>query len=170
MTVRFPLAGGGVRLLDGSVLDALSREARKSPRRRLNANVHAMDDRVHRLLNAIEPGSYVPPHRHLAPPKAETIVVVRGALGLVLFHADGAVQETQLLGGGPGGTFGADVPAGVVHSFVSLEEGTVFFEVKEGPYVAPAAGDRPAWAPPEGTPEAVAYEAALRGLFERPAP
>ena len=154
-----------VRFLEASGLDALSEAARRRPRRRANANLHAPDDAVHRLLNAIEPGSYVRPHRHLVPPKDETVVVVRGALGLVLFDGEGRVTEVRLLRGGSGGAFGADLPAGTMHTFVALESGTVFFETKAGPYVAPSGGDVAAWAPAEGDPAAAAFEASLRALF-----
>ena len=151
--------------LRGADLDQLSTAARRTRRLRLNRNLHAVDDRVHRLLNAIEPGSYVRPHRHLDPPKTETVVVVRGSLGLVLFDESGVVAESVLLRAEPSGTFGADVPPGAIHSFVSLERGTVFFEVKEGPYVAPSGGDLPAWAPAEGEAAATAFEVSLRALF-----
>jgi cupin fold WbuC family metalloprotein len=166
----FPAALGGVRLLDGDVLDAISEEARRHPRRRLNANLHAMDDTVHRLLNAVEPGTYIRPHRHLTPPKGETCLVVRGALGLVLFDESGAVAATRTLTADPALEFGADIPAGVLHAFVALEPGTVFFEVKAGPYVAPPAADLPAWAPAEGEAGAAAYEERLRRLFRADAP
>jgi cupin fold WbuC family metalloprotein len=161
----FPQLPGGVRLLDASVLEAASAEARRRPRLRANLNLHAMDEAVHRLLNAIEPGSWVRPHRHGTPPKAETLVVVRGSLGLVLFDEAGAVTATRLLRADPAGSFGAEIPAGAIHTFVALEPGTVFFEVKEGPYVAPAGEDLPGWAPAEGAEGAAAYEEALRALF-----
>jgi cupin fold WbuC family metalloprotein len=155
----------GVRFLDGGVLDALSAEARSRPRRRANGNLHAMEDPVHRLLNAVEPGTYIRPHRHLHPPKDETYVIVRGALGLVLFDASGAAVATRRLAIAAGDAFGVDIPAGVFHTVVALEEGTVFFEVKAGPYVPSAGDDVPAWAPAEGEPAAAAYEARLRALF-----
>lgn len=158
-------AAPGARLLDGAALDALSEEARRRPRRRANANLHSPDDAVHRLLNAIEPGSYVRPHRHLAPPKDESVVVVRGALGLVLFDGDGRVSATVRLAAGPDGSFGADLSAGTMHTFVALEKGTVFFEAKAGPYVAPSGDDLAPWAPAEGDPAAGAFEASLRALF-----
>ena len=162
--VQFPVSFG-VRLLDLSVLEALSAEARSRPRLRMNANLHAMEDPVHRLLNALEPGSYVRPHRHLDPPKDETYLVVRGALGLLLFEETGEVASTTLLSAGPDGTFGADIPAGVFHTVVALEPGTVFFEVKVGPYVPPSGADVPSWAPPEGDPAATAWERELRARF-----
>ncbi len=155
----------GVRFLDGRVLDALSAEARGRPRCRANGNLHAMEDPVHRLLNAVEPGTYIRPHRHLHPPKDETYLVVRGALGLVLFDATGAVTATRRLSVVAGEAFGVDLPAGVLHTVVALEEGTVFFEVKAGPYVPPAGDDVPAWSPAEGEPAAAPYEARLRALF-----
>ena len=161
----FAEAAPGVRLLEGAALDALSEEARRRPRRRANANLHAPDAPVHRLLNAIEPGSYVRPHRHLVPPKDETVVVVRGALGLVLFDGEGRVSGTVRLGAGADRAFGADLAAGTMHTFVALEPGTVFFESKAGPYVALSGGDVAAWAPAEGDPAAAAFEASLRALF-----
>lgn len=160
-----PEAAPGVRLLDGPALDALTDEARRRPRGRANANLHAPDDPVHRLLNAIEPGSYVRPHRHAVPPKDETVVVVRGAVGLVLFDGEGRVSAARLLRAGPTGSFAADLPAGTMHTFVSLEPGTVFFEAKAGPYVAPSGDDVASWAPAEGDPAAPAFEASLRALF-----
>lgn len=78
---------------------------------------------------------------------------------------DGAVTDVARLDAG-GGTFGVDLDAGTWHGLVALEPGTVFFETKPGPYVAPVEGDLPAWAPPEGDAAAAAYETSLRGLFE----
>jgi cupin fold WbuC family metalloprotein len=159
----------GVRdvvLLQRADLTSLSAEARLSPRRRQNRNLHEMDDAVHRLFNAIEPGSYVRPHRHLCPPKTETMVVVSGRLGLLVFDEHGAVQEKTVLEAG-GATFGVDVPAGAWHSFVSLAPGTVVFEAKEGPYVPPGGSDSAVWAPEEGSPEAATQIEIWHRLFEK---
>ncbi len=145
-------------------LALLSEAARRTPRRRLNRNLHEMDDPVHRLLNAIEPGSWVRPHRHLDPPRSETVLVVAGALGVVLFDDDGAVTVSMKLEAG-GELFGVDLAAGAWHGLVALEPGTVFFETKPGPYVAPAPPDWAPWAPGEGEPGAAAAEESLRGLF-----
>ena len=145
-------------------LDELSKQAAAAPRRRLNRNLHERDDPVHRLLNAIEPGSWVRPHRHLAPPRSETVLVVAGALGVVLFDEDGAVTETMRLEAG-GEAFGVDLHAGTWHGIVALGPGTVFFETKPGPYVAPALSDWAPWAPGEGESGAAAAEEAPRRLF-----
>lgn len=152
-------------LIDQPLLDALSAEARQAPRGRKNRNFHPADDfPAHRLLNAIEPGSYVMPHRHLDQDKAETIVVVRGELGLVLFDDAGAVAAThRLTAGGP--ALGVDLPAGTWHSVLGLVPGTVFFEAKAGPYVPIRPDEKAVWAPAEGDPGAAAYQQRLAGYF-----
>jgi cupin fold WbuC family metalloprotein len=147
-----------------SELEALSDAARRCPRLRLNRNLHAMEDPVHRLLNAMEPGSYVRPHRHATPPKSETILVVAGELGLVLFDdAGGVLSATRLSAAGP--LHGADLPPGTWHTLVALASGTVFFETKPGPYVPPGPEDSASWAPAEGDPGADRQQAALSRLF-----
>jgi cupin fold WbuC family metalloprotein len=78
------------RIIDQALLDATSERARQSPRLRMNHNFHAGNEAAcHRLLNAVEPGSYCPPHRHLDPDKHEGIVILRGCLGLVFFDETG---------------------------------------------------------------------------------
>lgn len=153
------------RSIDQSLLDACSEAAASSPRRRKNLNFHLENDAAcHRLLNAIEPDSYVPPHCHAAADKDETIIVLRGRLGAVFFDATGAVTRTYLLTPG-GACVGVDIPHGVFHSLVALEPGTVFFESKAGPWYPLAEGERGEWAPLEGTVEASVYLEALRAYF-----
>jgi cupin fold WbuC family metalloprotein len=154
----------GVARLSRAALHRLSNEAASSPRLRMNRNLHAMEDPVHRLFNAIEPESYIRPHRHLHPPKSETMVVMAGRLGFLAFHDDGSVAEQVVLDAA-GETFGIDVPSGVWHTFVSLAKGTVVFEAKAGPYVAPGEGDAAPWAPPEGDPAGARLEAGWRNAF-----
>lgn len=154
----------GVVRLSRNLLQRVSSEAASSPRLRKNRNLHAMEDPVHRLFNAIEPGSYIRPHRHLHPPKTETMVVVAGRLGFMSFRDDGSIAEKMGLDAA-GETFGVDVPPGVWHTFVSLAPGTVVFEAKPGPYDPPGERDSAPWAPSEGDPAAVRLEAGWRNAF-----
>ncbi len=152
-------------LISQSLLDEVSSEARLSPRRRKNRNFHAGDDAAaHRLLNALEPDSYVAPHRHLDPAKAESIVALRGRFGVVLFDDAGSVTGTAVLAP-TGADMGIDLPAGTYHTIFALESGSVFFEAKAGPYVPITAAERAPWAPAEGSAEAPAYLAQLKALF-----
>lgn len=154
-----------ITLIDTALLDAVSGEAATSPRGRKNRNFHPRDDYPgHRLLNAIEPGSYIAPHRHLDPNKDETMVVLRGALGLVAFDDAGAVALAQKVGAGDT-VVGIDIPHGTWHTVFALEPGTVFLEAKSGPYLPLTDAERAPWAPAENAPDAPAYLAGLRRLF-----
>ena len=153
-----------MKIIDQPLLDELTGQARQHSRLRKNWNVHQSDDHAcHRLLNAIEPDSYIRPHRHLDPAKDETFVIVRGRLGIILFDDAGAVQETVLLAAR--GTIAADIPHGRFHTAVSLEEGTIFFEAKAGPYRPLSPEEQAGWSPQDSTPEAGAYLAGLKRHF-----
>ena len=151
--------------IDRSLLDAVSAAAAASPRRRKNRNFHPADDfPAHRMLNALEPDSYVVPHCHLDPAKDESMLCLRGALGVVIFSPTGEVEQAIALQ--PGGeTCGVDIPHGVFHAVLALVPGTVMFEAKAGPYVPLAIEEMASWAPAEGAPEAAAYLAGLHRLF-----
>ncbi|MQY50734.1 WbuC family cupin fold metalloprotein [Rhodocyclus tenuis] len=152
--------------IDRALLDSLVDEAMTSPRRRRNRNFHRHEsDAAHRLLNAIEPGSYVPPHRHLDPAKDETMLVVRGSLGVVFFDDAGQpVRYAELRAGSD--CIGVDIPHGVFHSVLACEPGTVFFEAKAGPWQVLTEAERAPWAPAENDAQAAAYQASLRALFD----
>jgi cupin fold WbuC family metalloprotein len=153
-----------MKVFDETRLAQLSAEALAAPRKRKNLNIHPSDDFCcHRLFNAIEPGSYIRPHRHLDTTKDETFVIISGALGVVMFDDDGAIAESVVLtAGGP--VLAVDIPHGRFHSAVSLEPGTIFFESKAGPYLPLAVEEIAGWAPAEGAPDVRDY---LTGLAEK---
>lgn len=156
-----------ITLIDDRLLDELCAEAAASPRRRKNRNFHPHDEHPgHRLLNAMQPDSYIPPHRHLDPNKDETFVVLRGLLGLVLFDDAGAVIRTVKVGPG-GAAIGVDILHGTWHTAIALEPGTVFLEAKAGPYLPFTPAERAPWAPVENAPEAAAYLTALKSRIPR---
>jgi len=155
-----------MNLITTALLDATSAAARQATRRRMNHNFHAAPEHpCNRLLNAIEPESYVRPHCHAAANKDETMIVVRGRLGVLTFDAEGKLQSHALLEAG-GGQLGVTLAAGEWHTVVALEPGTVFFEAKAGPYAPVAPQEFAAWAPAEATPEAAVHLARWRKLFE----
>lgn len=152
-------------IIDQALLDRISIQAKESPRKRKNFNFHASEnDLSHRLLNAIEPGTYISPHRHLDPNKDESMVMVRGKMGAVFFDAVGKITQTAVLSaGGPVGAI--NIPYGTFHSLVALEPDTVFFEAKAGPYALLTTEERAPWAPQEGETGAAVYLASLEKLF-----
>lgn len=148
--------------LDAALLDELAARARATPRRRCHHTLHAGPaELAHRMLVAIEPDSYVRPHRHLDPSKAETIIVLRGRLGTLIFNADGSVGEARVMAAGAA-VIGYNIPPGVFHSIVALDSGTLFVEAKAGPYAAPVEAEWGAWAPAEGEAGVAAYLESLR--------
>ncbi len=152
--------------IDTALLEHVSGLAATSPRGRRNFNFHRSEtDASHRLLNAIEPGSYICPHRHLDAAKDETLVVVRGRLGAVVFDEAGSVIDTAVLVAG-GERCGINLLHGTYHTVLALEAKTVFFESKAGPYRPLEIAEQAPWAPVEGARDAQAYLAALRELFE----
>lgn len=154
-----------MRLIDSALLDEVCREAVASPRWRRNRNFHPQDDHpAHRLLNAIEPGSYIRPHRHLDANKDETMVVLRGRLGLVEFDNAGAVLRTAVLAAGSPAC-GVDIGHGTWHTVFALESGTVFLEAKAGPYLPLTAEETASWAPEENAAGATDYLAQLLRPF-----
>lgn len=151
-----------ITVIDRSLMSGLVDAARQAPRRRVHRNFHPGDDYpAHRLLIAMEPESYVPPHRHLSVAKDETLLILSGSLGVVFFDAFGKPERSFVLQAG-GERLGVDIPHGVYHTVVALEPGTVFFEAKAGPYVPVSAEERAAWAPLEGEAGVPAYLAGLR--------
>ena len=152
-------------VVDTALLDRLTDEARHTPRLRKNLNFHPADDAsCHRFLNAVEPGTYIRPHRHRDPAKDESLAVLRGKVGVVTFDDRGTVTGTVLLEPG-GAAMAVDIPHGEYHAAVSLEGGTVFLEAKAGPYLPLSAEETAPWAPAEGNSGVERYLATLEGLF-----
>lgn len=122
-----------MKIIDQSLLDKVTTEAKESPRQRMNYNFHqSLDEKCHRFLNAVEPGTEVPIHRH--PTKDESFVLLRGRVRVTTHNDYGTIIESIVLNPKEG-AYGVDIPKGVWHKVESLESGSVFFECKEGPFV-----------------------------------
>lgn len=107
--------------------------ANESPCLRMNYNFHrSLDEKCHRFLNAVEPGTVVEIHRH--PTKDESIVLLRGLVAVSTHRDDGSIIERVVLCPKEG-IYGVNIPKGVWHTIEALESGSVIFECKEGPFV-----------------------------------
>ena len=117
-------------IVDRHILDDLTARAKASPRLRMNLDLrNSPDDQSQRMLNAIEPGTVLPIHRHRA--SSETVVCLRGHFEEYFYDADGKL--TDVIDMVPGGTL-INIPAGQWHNLKSLESGTVLLECKDGAY------------------------------------
>ena len=116
-----------------SILDSLTAQAKASPRLRMNLDLRdSEDDQSQRMLNAIEPESVIPIHRHQKT--SETVVCLRGRL-VEEYYDDLERICTEAIELSPKGPVVAlNIPAGQWHTVRALESGTVILEVKDGPY------------------------------------
>ena len=117
-------------IVDQHTLDNLTAQAKESPRLRMNLDLrNSPDDQSQRMLNAIEPGTVLPIHRHRDT--SETVVCLRGHFEEYFYDVNG--QLTDTIDMVPGGTL-INIPAGQWHNLRSLESGTVLLECKDGAY------------------------------------
>ena len=120
-------------IIDTELLDKVTAQAKESPRLRMNYNFHqSLDEKCHRFLNAVEPGTEVPIHKH--PTKDETFVILRGKVRVTTHRDDGSIIENVVLCAVEG-RYGVNIPKGVWHKLECIEENSVIFECKEGPFV-----------------------------------
>ena len=128
-----------MKIIDSNLLNIVTEQAQHNPRLRMNHNLHAsLDDKVQRLLNAMEPGTELPVHRHRDTD--ETYIILRGKLDVKVYNERKELTDTIRLDPTEG-KFGIHIPANSWHNVEVLEKGTVIFEVKEGPYLPLEADD-----------------------------
>jgi cupin fold WbuC family metalloprotein len=156
---------GDLVVLSRTLVESVTEASRTNPRRRILLPFHKSEaELLHRMLNVIQPDSYVRPHRHQEPPKTEAWVVLRGALAFFTFEEDGRVRDCLALEAG-GEAFGVDLAPGIFHGLLVLAPDTVIYEVKTGPYAPVDDKAFPSWAPAEGSPEVASYLVRLREEF-----
>ena len=145
-----------VELIDDALIDRTLARARSSPRLRANHNLHTShEEPFHRFLNAWIEGTYAAPHRHVAPPRPETFVILRGKIGCFIFDDAGQVIRHGVLG--EGGLYGMDIEGGTWHTVLPITEEAVVIEMKPGPWNPKTDKEFAPWAPLEGDPAARAY-------------
>ncbi len=143
------------------LIDKVTEQARTSPRLRMNYNFHPeLGDPVQRLLNALEPWTYIRPHKHTT--KEESFVLLRGTVLAVVFNTDGTIRDHAVLSAASG-ILGVEFEENCYHMLTSLETGSAVYEIKEGPFVPHTEGSSAPWAPKEGSPEAKDF---LKRVFQ----
>ncbi len=121
------------KIIDKKLLDVVTEQAKASPRLRMNYNFHqSLDEKCHRFLNAVEPGTVVPIHKH--PTKDETFVLLRGKVRVTTHNDDGSIIDDVVLCPEEG-RYGVNIQKGVWHTIEAMEPNSVIFETKEGPFV-----------------------------------
>ena len=151
-----------MKRIDKVLLDSLTEQAKNATRFRAHFNLHPeLGDPVQRLCIAMEPETYVRPHRHADPLTWEVLMILRGSLALLIFDEQGIVTERTVLDA-QGPVKAVEFQQNTWHAPLSLESGTVVFEVKQGPYKPISDVNSASWAPAEGSPEAARFLAWYR--------
>lgn len=134
------------------LISFVSEQAKSRPRLRQNYNFHKHpEDPLQRLLNAIEPYSYLQPHKHENPDKREIFFVLKGRVLVLEYDDTGNIIDHIILDPLKGNFF-VEIPERTWHSVISLESGTVTYEFKDGPYNPIDDKNFASWAPKEGEP------------------
>lgn len=160
MKLALPNPSGAVFELTPALREEGLRESRLSPRRRMLLPFHrGQEDLVQRMINFMQPGTYIRAHQHPRDWATETLMVMSGCLGFVTFDPEGKVLSTHRLGVGEL----VDIEARVWHSVLALAEDTMILEIKRGPFNEE---DKvfAEWSPEEFSEAAPAYLEWLTGL------
>lgn len=119
-------------VVDKKILDELTAKAKENPSLRCNLDMrNSADDQSQRMLNALEPETVMPIHRHLA--SSETVIILRGRIRWLFYDEQGRITESTELWS-DGDVRMLNVEKGRWHSLECLESGSVLFESKDGPY------------------------------------
>jgi cupin fold WbuC family metalloprotein len=165
MKVALDTPAGPVVWLDAARIAEGIVASRQSPRRRMMAPIQRSPEApVQRLLNILQPGSYVQPHLHPRAQGSETVLVMQGAIAFFIFDENGGITESRRLAAGTPGLL-VDIEPNVWHTFAATAPDTVVLEIKGGPYDREHDKVFAAWAPEETAPDAPAY---LEALLAKP--
>ena len=157
---------GPVFFLDEITLRQGILASRSSSRGRIMLPLHrSTGEGVQRLLNFVQPGSYIRPHLHPMPECIESIAVLAGSIGFLAYDAAGEILISRRLTAGQPASCMVDIEQGVWHTIVALAADTVVLEIKRGPYDASSDKKFASWAPSEGSPQALSWLAKTESLF-----
>ena len=138
------------QIISQEILGDLCQQADASSRLRSNLNLHPqLSDSIQRFCNALQPGTYVRPHRHFGASRWELFVILQGDVGILIFDDDGGLCERSIISA-QGDNRIIEIPAQRWHCLYALSADSVVFEIKPGPYQESTDKDFAEWAPQEG--------------------
>jgi len=145
-----------MKTIHNELINETIAKAKLTERKRVNYNFHeTYEANVQRMLNAMEPGTYVQPHKHEDPDKVEVFIILKGKALVVEFDDNGNIIEHCVIA--VGGNSAAEIAPRVWHCIVPLITGTVVYEIKDGPYSPITDKNFAHWAPKEGDPDCGQY-------------
>ena len=143
--------------IDGKLTTQLLKTAEVSERKRANYNFHkSANDTMHRMLNCLNLGTYITPHKHENPDKNEAFIILKGKILIVTFTEKGEISTHMILEAGTD-QFGAEIPPRTYHTLIPLEKGSILYEIKDGPWDIKTDKTFASWAPMEGDRDGLNY-------------
>ena len=135
--------------LNSEIINNLSEKAKVSERKRINLNIHQQsNDPIQRFLNAMEPGTYIRPHKHDNPAKRELFAVVKGKFAIIEFDNLGNITDYAILSQNSD-NYAVEIEPESYHTVIALEKSSIALEIKDGPYNPENDKNFASWAPPE---------------------
>lgn len=148
--LAFNNASGELFQLSEEMVERGVKASRESERKRMILPIHRKQEaEVQRMLNFLQPGTYIRPHMHPLNHATESLVILQGSIRFYTFDDSGAILSTRGLKSKPMPAV-LDIEPQVWHSFLVLEEDTILFECKKGPYNAETDKTFASWSPEEG--------------------
>jgi cupin fold WbuC family metalloprotein len=144
-----------IRVITQQMIEGWIVQAAQSPRKRMIYRLHEHEEPVQRMVNALPPGTYTPPHKHENPDKVELFSILIGKIAILQFDDRGTVQQVYLLDAN-GPVRVVDIAPGTYHAIVALEPSAAL-EIIQGPYNAQTHKQFAPWAPAENTEGVTAY-------------
>lgn len=152
-----------MKLINTTIIDDLLNKAGASIRKRSAYNIHeSFHDPIQRYLVASKIDSYFRPHRHRSV--FELAFVFRGKFDVILFD-DNALVTDRISLGPDAENIGFELPPNVWHTWIPMTDGSIFLEVKEGPYDPTSGIEFASWSPPEGDGRVSDFLPAMRNLI-----
>ena len=143
--------------IDKPFTDKYVRLANASERKRINFNFHKeASDTLQRMLNVLNENTYVQPHKYENPDKREAFIILTGKVLVVEFDDTGKITEHVLLCRDTG-NYGCEIPPRTWHTIICMENNSVLYELKDGPYIQETDKQFAAWAPAEGDDACAVY-------------
>lgn len=149
--LAFDNVSGNLFQFSDEMIEKGLQASRESERKRIILPIHRKQEaEVQRMINFLQPGTYIRPHKHPLPHASESLVLINGSIRFYTFDENGVILSENKIGSKPvSGVL--DIEPQVWHSFIVLEEDTILFECKKGPYNAQTDKIFADWSPEEGS-------------------
>jgi len=143
--------------INKELIEPIIKEGQVSARKRKNFNFHpSASDPMHRMIHASNKRTYVQPHKHENPDKTEAFIMLKGRVVVIEFNDEGEIVD-HIIMDPTTGNHGVEIPPRVWHSLITLENDSVFYEVKNGPWDPSDDKFFAPWAPQENENESENY-------------